>query len=153
MIEITTEQFGAALNQADEKTRRLMGTPAIYDCLNTLVTNKKLDIEVVNLLMPFGYFLLKLISIEELVAELKNAGVVDTNNFIDTALACIENNNTSELNSDIQEIENELKEVRPVRTMANDMQQAKGENTYSSSQEQILNKSLTPDDNSESPRW
>lgn len=42
--------------------------------------------------------------------------------------------------------------VSPVRTMANDMQQAKGETTYSSSQENILRQPMTPDD-PEAARW
>lgn len=91
MIEIDQNSFLAALNTSDKKTKSLMGDSRIHDCILDVTTKFDLKIDTNQLILPFGYTILGLITRDDLRNELTNYGISNTEDFIAEILSKIEN--------------------------------------------------------------
>ncbi len=163
MINIQAEQFAKALNKADESTRLLMGKTDLIEAIEKSLESLKLSAQADNILLPFGYYLLDIIDEKQLTDEILSLGV--ESGQISALIADVRQringvqptaDGAAEITSEnIAHTKPEVSPVSPVRTMAADMQNAKEGNTYTSSQEHILNNPETtptptsPDD----ARW
>ncbi len=148
---ISSEEFTLAVNNTDEATRLIIYSTQLYDCAEKILSTNTSAVDPSDTLLPLGYMLLKLQTIDEAAAELKTLGVSDSLKFIADVKECIEAKKTSavqtsiteteatvpaqDLASEIEEAEAAIQAIPKVKTMAQDAQAA---NMYSSSQETLL---------------
>lgn len=142
MKEITLQVYLEALKKADPRTQELMRSEKLYE----VIKSKAESINAELLILPIGYHLLNLLSLEEILLELTNLGINDQFNFLqEVKKKLMESQN--DIKAEIAETEAALKTL-PTMT---DTQAASRTEVYPSQQADILGaKNTTP---SNSPRW
>lgn len=152
MKKITLEEFNKALSGADGLTKELIGSTSIYDLVEKLFKENGTSVAVEDTILPIGYYLLELITADELFEELKSLGVPNINNFISNIaieLKTKENNlSISSENIGDSDAIKQSKVPNPapnIRTMQGDIQATSQEDILKGKQEAKI------DDNT--PRW
>ncbi|HMO77618.1 MAG TPA: hypothetical protein PKA42_00485 [Candidatus Paceibacterota bacterium] len=153
MKNITAKEFTDALAKATPYLKELMGSDKIFNTVKAVLDNKQLKINPTDTLLPLGYYLLSLITLEEVLQEFTNLGITDQYNFLQEVKKNLmedENNIATEF----EDTEKSLESLENIRTMASDQQSNTPQNdsTYPSLQADILtNKNAVPP--AKPPRW
>jgi hypothetical protein len=162
---MTWEAYQNAYHAADEATRALVDGDKIPRCVATSVENRSLDASHQRLLVQLmTHHTLAILSFDELVKQLQQAGVPNSTVTANELIACIGHTKATataipsaettpsagtaepepakeDLHSEIQETEADLQAIPKIRTMEADMRgQPPSEPTHQSSQEDILQK-------------
>lgn len=158
MIDINQKTFQDAFDAASDDTRALMRDSRISDCLLKKAASLDKNIDMGNLILPFGYYLLGIIPKERIHSELITYGIQSPEKFVEEVLSCIRDAATQsspDLASQIIEAEAAIATLPTIRTMN------QTEPVYSSTQAAILREggeigagSATPKTHpSEAPTW
>ena len=153
MKEITLQVYLEALNKVDPRTQELMRSEKLYEVISNLLKSKAEPVNPELLVLPIGYHLLNLLSLEEILLELTNFGVSDQFNFLSTIKKTL-SNYEAEVQTEIPPGEDTLPSLEPVRTMTSDQKAnlPQTEAVYPSQQDTILtNKNIAPTTNP--PKW
>lgn len=167
MNKINQEEFNKALSAADTSVKDLMGSTEIYDSIKKILTDSKISIPPEELVLPVGYHLLKIRNTDETLEELQELGVLNSLHFLTNLKELLIKPatfsmkvapNEGNLSSEIEQVEHEIESLHSIRTMGEDMDNAKlEERVHSSNQDALLHKETTatpqvtqPDD---TPRW
>jgi len=142
------EQYQAAYQKADQKTKDLIHSSLIPECVQKVIELKQLEASQKKLLVKItSDHILELLSNDEMVAEIRNIGVPDAESVsaeimsctttmkptvLDTSLIIDESTNTIQVNtnikaehqlaSEIAEAEATMQTIQPIRTMSHDME-------------------------------
>lgn len=162
MIQIDQNTFQAAFNASSDNTRELMRDSRINDCLLEVSTKLGISKDTGPLILPFGYYLLGLISLETLHDELTSLGVTNPKEFSTEMLSCIESTHIAPAKESITESDSFQQdvsidsptantEIPPIRTMP----PTPDETVYTSTQSAILSEGTAtlPTVDPSAPRW
>ena len=164
MMDIDQNSFQTAFKAASENTRALMRDSRIYDCLLITLTKLQINNDTNLLILPFGYYLLGLISLETLHDELASLGIRNPKEFSTEMLSCIKSTQVAPTKESITESDSFQQdvsihsptantEISPIRTMPQSPT-APAETVYTSTQAAILHESTTsPTPETTESRW
>ena len=161
------EQFQAAYQSADERTRKLIDSNVIPDCIDKKLPDEA-DGELRQDLVVFlGYRLLNISDYAALQSHLQGLGLPQESvtHFVSAVNDCLTEISTTptpeakeEIAAEIAKTEAALSSIQKVRTMEGDMQAAENEPVVrAAGQDELLQKrpqvADTPEYATEEPRW
>lgn len=154
--------FGQAFNQADEKTKTLIESTVVFDCVKSQLDSMDKS-ALRSIASNVTHLFLNLKDEATVINLMSSLGIADAQSKLSSIKVCVSSNTPTK--EDFSAIENEEEGVEdiaheinqlenivnPVRTMANDMETAREGQTYASSQDSLLQKQ-TPTDPDQA-RW